>query len=107
MFADIKHVKEYCLVNEKEEELLRSFARPIVLLNKIKDMPYEVCRDSQYIGAFLPSSGIHRLLCDAVGPIICTSGNLSDDNIIIDDEIFKEAFLKKIDGKIYLNMPKN
>lgn len=103
MFADIKHVKEYCLVNEKDEELLRSFARPIVLLNKIKDMPYEVCRDSQYIGAFLPSSGIHRLLCDAVGPIICTSGNLSDDNIIIDDEIFKEAFLKKIDGMLFHN----
>ncbi|MCR4756344.1 MAG: carbamoyltransferase HypF [Butyrivibrio sp.] len=101
MFADINSVKEYCLVNEKEEELLRSFARPIVLLNKIKDMPYEVCKDSRYIGAFLPSSGIHKLLCDACGPIICTSGNLSDDNIIIDDEVFKEAFLKKIDGMLF------
>lgn len=101
MFADIVHVKQYCLVNEKEEELLRSSARPIVLLNRIKDMPYEVCKDSRYIGAFLPSSGVHRLICDAVGPIICTSGNLSDDNIIIDDEDFKDAFLKKIDGMLY------
>ncbi|MCR5557718.1 MAG: Sua5/YciO/YrdC/YwlC family protein, partial [Butyrivibrio sp.] len=72
MFSDICSIKEYCHVSEKEEELLKSSARPIVLLEKKKDFDYEVCKDSRYIGAFLPSSGIHRLLTDAVGPLIVT-----------------------------------
>ena len=93
MFSDIVSIKEYCLVNEKEEELLKSSARPIVLLEKKKDFDYEVCKDSRYIGAFLPSSGIHRLLTDAVGPLIVTSANISDEPIIIDDREFKTKFL--------------
>ncbi|MCR5557286.1 MAG: Sua5/YciO/YrdC/YwlC family protein, partial [Butyrivibrio sp.] len=68
-------------------------ARPIVLLEKKKDFDYEVCKDSRYIGAFLPSSGIHRLLTDAVGPLIVTSANISDEPIITGDEEFKEKFL--------------
>ncbi len=92
MFSDIDMVKQYCVVNKKEEELLKSFARPIVLLEKKTEFPYEVCKDSRYIGAFLPSAGIHRLLCDQVGPLIVTSANISDEPIIIDDDEFIDKF---------------
>ena len=98
MFSDVGAVKEYCRVSDTEEGLLRSSARPIVLLEKIKDFPYEVCKDSRYIGAFLPSAGIHRLLCDEVGPMICTSANISDEPIITDDRLFTKRFLD--DGKV-------
>ena len=92
MFSDIKAIEEYCYVNNKEKELLESSARPIVLLHIKNSFDYEVCKDSIYIGAFLPSVGIHRLLCDAVGPLIVTSANKSDEPIIIDDDSFVKEF---------------
>ena len=93
MFSDTNSIKEYCFCNEKEEELLKGSPRPIVLLNRKKDFDIEVCKDSRYTGAFLPSSGIHRLLTDAVGPLIVTSANISDEPIIINDDIFRDKFL--------------
>lgn len=98
MFSDAKAVKEFCKVGSFEEKLLNSSARPIVLLDKIKDFPYEVCRDSDYIGAFLPSAGIHRLLCDALGPLIVTSANRSGEPMIIDDGEFDTVFFDLVDG---------
>ncbi len=92
MFSDINSIKEYCYCNKMEEELLKSFSRPIVLLNTRKSFPYDVCKDSRYIGAFLPSTGIHRLLCDSNGPLIVTSANKSDEPIIIDDQAFLDTF---------------
>ncbi len=93
MFSDIKAIEEYCYVNDEEKKLLSSMARPIVLLNKKKDFPYEVCRESAYIGAFLPSSGVHRLILDKTGPLIVTSANRSDEPMIFEDEKIFEKFL--------------
>ena len=112
MFSDAKAVEEYCFVNSKEKELLESSARPIVLLNTRKSFDYEVCKDSRYIGAFLPSVGIHRLLCDAVGPLIVTSANKSDEPIIIDDDAFIEEFSgSEVSAVLYhkrrINMPQD
>ncbi len=113
MFSDIDSIKEYCECDEKEEELLKFSARPIVLLTKKKDFDYEVCKDSRYIGAFLPSSGIHRLLTDSIGPLIVTSANISDEPIIIDDGRFKNAFFNsgKVKGMLYhdrkINIPQD
>ena len=114
MFADIDCVKSFCEVNDEEERLLKSSARPIVLLKAKREFPYEVSKNSRYIGAFLPSSGIHRLLCDGAGPIICTSANKSGAPMIINDDKFKETFLTgeiMADGVIYhkrrINMPQD
>lgn len=95
MFGTAKEIKEYAFVNSKEEELLKSSARPIVLLKRKEDFPKEVIKASDYIGAFLPSTGVHKLLCDAVGPLIATSANKSDMPMIIDDEAFCDAFMPK------------
>ncbi len=112
MFSDIDGICEYCHCNEKEKQLLKSSARPIVLLNSKKSFPFEVCRDSRYIGAFLPSMGAHRLLCDAVGPLIVTSANKSDEPIIIDDDAFIKAFENEnVDAVLFhtrrINMPQD
>ena len=112
MFSDINAIEEYCHINSKEKELLESSARPIVLLNTKKLFDYEVCKDSRYIGAFLPSVGVHRLLCDAVGPLIVTSANKSDEPIIIDDDAFIEEFAgSEVAAVLYhkrrINMPQD
>ncbi len=100
MFSDIDSIKRYCEVNELEAELLKSSARPIVLLRAVREFSYEVSKDSRYIGAFLPSAGVHRLICDQVGPVICTSANKSGSPMIIDDNEFFETF-NDIDGVLY------
>lgn len=96
MFSTIFDIRKYCFVSEREATLLQSSARPIVLLRKRYDFSYEVCKDSRYIGAFLPSCGIHRILCDEVGPLIVTSANISDEPIIISEEKFDERFKNSI-----------
>ncbi len=112
MFSDIDSAKEFCLISAEEEKLLKSMARPIVLCNVKKEFPYEVCKDSRYIGAFLPSTGIHRLLCDSCGPLIVTSANISDEPIIIDDNDFISSFSNKcveavLIHKRKINMPQD
>jgi hydrogenase maturation protein HypF len=85
MFANIEQIKEYCAVSEKEISLLTSPARPIVLLEKIKDLPSGICDESDYIGAFLPCNPIQIMILDKVSPLIMTSANTSGEPIIISD----------------------
>ncbi len=101
MFSDLAEVKRYAYVTPLEEELLQSSERPIVLVKKKHRFPKEVVNTSLYTGAFLPASGIHRLLCDAIGPLIVTSANISGAPIIYDNEEFFRSFSDQIDGICY------
>ncbi len=108
LFPDIDLIQSYCRMSNKEQELLESSARPIVLLDKdynsIKShqsFAANVCGKSRQIGAFLPSSGIHKMITDSLGPLIVTSGNISGEAMIISDDEFKEKFADKIDGILY------
>ena len=131
MFSTVADIKKTAYVSSKEEALLVSSARPIVLLNKKnpaenntdsiieKDIfSDEVIKGSRYVGAFLPSAGIHRLLTDELGPLIVTSANKSDESMIIDDSEFVETFMNpegniesSVDGVLYherkINMPQD
>ncbi len=94
MFKDINEIKEYCEVSKKEEELLLSPARPIVLLKSKKQFPHGVCDNSDFIGAFLPCNPIQILILDSVSPLIMTSANLSGEPIITNDEEIKKFGVK-------------
>lgn len=85
MFSSVDEIREYCKVNEREKKLLLSPARPIVLLEKIKDFDSSVCGESDYIGAFLPCNPIQIMILDQVSPLVMTSANISGEPIIIDD----------------------
>ena len=110
MFSRVEDILEYASVSVGEESALKSPARPIVLLEKksrperkaiapeVKDFSPETASESLYVGAFLPSIGMHRLLCDELGPLIVTSANVSGEPIIISDETFCESFLDGIAG---------
>lgn len=94
LFPDVDAVRRSCRVSAKEEEILKSSARPIVLLEKDgaaasydgRAFADNVCGISRYLGAFLPAAGIHTLLTQACGPLIATSANISDQPIPIRDE---------------------
>ena len=73
----------------EEEALLRSAARPIVLMARRADAPIapSVAAGSPWLGLMLPYTPLHHLLCHDVGvPLVMTSGNRSDEPIAIDDE---------------------
>lgn len=90
MFSSVDEIKKYCKVSDKEKELLLSPARPIVLLEKIRDFDKSVCGESDYIGAFLPCNPIQIMILDEVSPLVMTSANISGEPIIIDDNEIKK-----------------
>ncbi len=88
MFRDLNEVRNYCYVNNREESLLLSDPRPIVLLEKrvdsltVEALDEEVCKNSPDVGAMLPCNPLQILLLEACGPLIMTSANRSGELIL-------------------------
>lgn len=95
MSPSLDIVKSFADVSSMEEELLTSFRRPIVLLEKSPDyyLSEEISPGLTTIGVFLPYSGIHYLLFENndFPALVLTSGNISDLPMAIDsDNVLKE-----------------
>ena len=94
MMKDIKIVKEYFSINEEEERLLISKERPIVLIREKRRLASSfVAPNIQHIGLMLPYTPFQHLLFSHpdIMALVMTSGNISREPIISDDE---EAFLE-------------
>jgi len=84
MVPNLKLIEKTLKISTKERELLTSFRRPIVLLERksfIDDtiISNQVAPGLNNVGIMLPYSGIHHLLFDYIGerPLVYTSGNKS------------------------------
>ena len=90
MFENTEQIRANCFVNEQEQMLLESSARPIVLLKAKPDaektLAFNVCNDSPNIGAMLPCNPLQMILSFELGPLVMTSGNASGDVLETDDE---------------------
>jgi len=86
MFKDLSAVRQCCAVSDTEAALLKSPARPIVLL-KLKTDPFapEVLNGSGRCGCFLPYTPLHALMLDKTGALVMTSANISGSPIVTDD----------------------
>lgn len=84
MMKDIDTVKKYCNINAKEEEVITSNKRPIVLLNrKISQLPENIAPNNNKLGVMLPFTPLHYLLFDEnIEVLIMTSANPSGIPII-------------------------
>ncbi|HHT9126117.1 MAG TPA: carbamoyltransferase HypF [Candidatus Brocadiia bacterium] len=98
MMENIETVRRFCHVNAKEETLLLSVRRPIVLLRKRSDcaIASEVAPKNKYLGVMLPYTPLHHLIivgADGRSPLqlVMTSGNISDEPIAYND---KEAYVR-------------
>lgn len=101
MFPDLPSLKIYCQTDGEEEKLLLSAARPIVLLKKKKDFCPSVSGESRFIGAFLAYTSLHQLLTDACGALVMTSGNLTNEPILIRDEEMLALESEHLAGVLY------
>jgi hydrogenase maturation protein HypF len=84
MAESVETVRRYCLVSDAEAELLSSPARPIVLLDKKPEasIPTVVAPNINTLGFMLPYTPLHHLLLEGLdGPLVMTSGNVSDEPI--------------------------
>jgi hydrogenase maturation protein HypF len=114
MLASMEEVRRWCDASEEEEQLLRSVQAPIVLLRRKDEgwlaaerseapaiepgllrwdslrsthptLAEEVAPGNPYLGVMLPYTPLHHLLLEAIGrPVVCTSGNLSEEPMAIE-----------------------
>lgn len=95
MFKSIEQIKEYTSLTKKEEELLTSKEKPIVLVKKQtkSSLSNSVAPNIDRLGCFIAYTPLHHLLFRFLHkPIVATSANLKDEPIIR----FKDEVLEKL-----------
>ena len=95
MVRDLDVARTLAYIDDDEAALLRTPARPIVLLQRRADSPLDelVAPDNPQIGILLPYTPLHHLLFRPVpgsnaqvpDVLVMTSGNLTDEPICYDD----------------------
>jgi hydrogenase maturation protein HypF len=89
MMRDMETVRRFCSVSGPEERVLLSAAAPIVLLSMLnpKALPSAVAPGLHEIGVMLPYTPLHHLLFDdSLRCLVMTSGNISEEPIVIRNE---------------------
>lgn len=105
MFKNIDEIKKYLFVSPKEEELLLSWRRPIVLLKIKKIISNKLSLGIDTVGVMLPYMPFHYLLFEKIEipALVLTSGNLSDEPIIIENSLALERLGNIADCSITYN----
>jgi hydrogenase maturation protein HypF len=120
MVPDLETARQLCYVSEAEANLLRSYRRPIVLLDQLEAeaqrTPLQIAPGVapvyNTLGIMLPYTPLHHLLLRTfaafIGPghpavLVMTSGNLSDEPIAYRDEDAQERLATIADGILIHN----
>lgn len=90
MVSSLIKAREICSISEEEKELLTSAEAPIVILNRKKRaselIADSVAPENPTLGIMLPYTPLHHILMRFVnGPVVATSGNLSDEPICFNE----------------------
>ena len=90
MARSLEAARGFVEVNSKEQELLTSYSRPILLLNKKSSYNLSplVSPDLHNVGVMLPYSGLHHMLFDRVAEaaFVMTSANPPNQPIVKDND---------------------
>jgi hydrogenase maturation protein HypF len=90
MMRDLEMVSAHCDISEMEADLLSSPAAPIVILPwraEQSSVCDEVAPGQHFLGVMLPYTPFHHLLLASYrGPVVMTSGNLSEEPIAISND---------------------
>ncbi|CAN5142487.1 carbamoyltransferase HypF [soil metagenome] len=91
MVRDIEQAKRYVVLTHEDTTVLTSSERPIVLLPRQAETPLAdaVAPGISTLGLMLPYSPLHYLLLGD-HPLVMTSGNRSDEPIVIDNAESRE-----------------
>ncbi len=92
LFGSLEEARRVCEVSDAEAAVLTSPQAPILLVRRrhgerTAGIAEAVAPGNPLLGAMLPYTPLHHLLMAAVGkPIVCTSGNLSEEPMAITRE---------------------
>jgi len=90
MFSSLERINENCIADEHQKQLIVSWKRPVVLLKQKPGSSVcgEVSAGLDTLGVMLPYMPFHHLLFEHLktDAIVLTSGNISDEPIVIDNE---------------------
>ena len=90
MARNLETIMTFAKVSKEEEQLLKSYARPIILLDKSKSYCLSdlIAPGLYNIGVMLPYTGLHHMLFDAVddAAFVMTSANPPNQPIVKDNE---------------------
>jgi hydrogenase maturation protein HypF len=93
MAASVAEARGFVTVTAAAARLLESPEAPIVLLPRavaaegVSPLPDSIAPGNPTVGVMLPATPLHHLLLAAFGgPVVATSGNLSEEPICIDDD---------------------
>ncbi|MDR2197777.1 MAG: carbamoyltransferase HypF [Coriobacteriales bacterium] len=116
MVHDVREARALCEVSEDEEAVLCGTVRPIVLLRRRRigqdgesasiALAPSVAGELHELGLMLACTPLHHLLMAQVDvPLVMTSGNLSEEPIIADEEEAHEALGACADAFLDNNRP--
>ncbi len=85
MFRDIETIHRYCHCSEQEEISLTSWQRPIVILNEAARINLLINKGLGSLGVMLPYTPLqYQLMTEGrFEALVCSSGNISDEPIVI------------------------
>jgi hydrogenase maturation protein HypF len=108
MARDLAQARTLCQISPAAEALLISAEAPIVLLPRQAEAPIaeNVAPGNPNLGLMLPYTPLHHLLLrELAGPVVATSGNLTDEPICIDEEEAVERLGHIADAFLVHNRP--
>ncbi|MGH2776160.1 MAG: carbamoyltransferase HypF [Actinomycetota bacterium] len=108
MVADLAGALELVDLSDEEREVLTSQRRPIVLARRKPNegVAESVAPGNAYLGIMLPYTPLHHLLMAEVsGPIVLTSGNLSDEPIAYQDSDARDRLSGLVEAWLTHNRP--
>jgi len=107
MARDLPTVKTFAEVSPKEAELLTSYFKPIILLNKSEDYYLSdlIAPGLHNVGVMLPYTGLHFMLFDAVKEpaFVMTSANAPNEPIVVDNDEAVEKLGSIVDFFLFHN----
>lgn len=105
MFDSLDTLREFALVNSTEEKEITSWRRPIVLLESRKLLARDVSVGFHTVGAMLPYMPFHYMLFEKlrIPAIVLTSGNISEQPILIDNDLAAEKLSGRVDALLDYN----
>ncbi len=105
MFRNVEKLNDQCFTDADELKLLQSWRRPVVIIKSKNKLPQNISNGLNSIGALLPYMPFHYLLFEKLktDAIVFTSGNFSDEPIIISNKIAQKKLPKICEAIITYN----
>jgi len=105
MVRNMEKARELVVLNPSEEKALSDWQRPILLAKNRFKLPEDLAKGLDTVGIMVPYMPFHHMLFDVLKTdfIVLTSGNISDEPILIDNEEALRTFLPKTGAVITYN----